>query len=197
MGKIFCVMGKSSTGKDSIYKRILENEKLGLKRMIPYTTRPIRIKETDGVEYHFCDEAKLEELEKAGKVIERRDYNTEHGIWTYFTVDDGTADDGSCMIIGTLEVYESLRDYYGAERVVPIYIFLDDGARLARALKRERKQAEPKYREMCRRFIADDDDFSAEKLAGAGIDETVSFENPDEEIEDTIDRVTAYIRDRM
>ena len=56
MGKIFCLMGKSSTGKDTIYKELLQNEELSLKRIVPYTTRPIRVGETEGVEYHFTDE---------------------------------------------------------------------------------------------------------------------------------------------
>ena len=41
MSKIFYIMGKSSSGKDTIYKKI--REKLPqLKRITPYTTRPIR-----------------------------------------------------------------------------------------------------------------------------------------------------------
>ena len=49
MGKIFCMMGKSSSGKDTLYKLILENEKLQLSNIVPYTTRPIRAGEQDGV----------------------------------------------------------------------------------------------------------------------------------------------------
>ena len=54
MGKIYCVMGKSSSGKDSIYHQIMEKGVLALKPIIPYTTRPIRDGEQDGREYHFC-----------------------------------------------------------------------------------------------------------------------------------------------
>ena len=39
--------------------------------------------------------------------------------------------------------------------MVPLYVEVDDGLRLSRALERERKQTEPKYAEMCRRFLAD------------------------------------------
>ena len=35
MGKIFCVMGKSATGKDTIYQRLLNESNLDLKRIIP------------------------------------------------------------------------------------------------------------------------------------------------------------------
>lgn len=43
-----------------------------------YTTRPIREGERDGVEYYFVTEARLAELEAAGKVIEKRVYQTVH-----------------------------------------------------------------------------------------------------------------------
>ena len=42
MGKIFYIMGKSSSGKDSIYRKLESTEEFGLKRLVIYTTRPIR-----------------------------------------------------------------------------------------------------------------------------------------------------------
>ena len=81
------------------------------------------------------------------------------------------------LLIGTLESYLKIRDYFGKERVVPIYIEVEDGLRLQRALDRERSQTEPKYEEMCRRFLADSTDFSEEKLKEAGI--TKRFVNRD------------------
>lgn len=55
MGKIICLMGKSSSGKDTIYKNLMEDKSLGLRKLIPYTTRPMREGEQEGVEYHFTD----------------------------------------------------------------------------------------------------------------------------------------------
>lgn len=46
---------------------------------------------------------------------------------------------------------------------------LDDGERLQRALNRERTQEHPKFQEMCRRFLADAEDFSEDKIAAAGV----------------------------
>lgn len=177
MGKIYCMMGKSSSGKDTLYKMLLEDEALSLKTVVPYTTRPMRAGERDGVEYYFCDEARLMELEAAGKVIELRAYDTVHGVWKYFTVNDHQMEDENqdYLLIGTLESYQKLRDYFGKERVVPIYIEVEDGERLERALQRERLQEKPRYEEMCRRFLADAADFSEEKLYDAQI--TIRFEN--------------------
>ena len=171
MGKIYCMMGKSSSGKDTLYQKVLERLPQ-IHRVVPYTTRPIREGEQDGVEYHFVDDKQLAELETDDKIVELRAYNTAHGIWKYFTVDDGQIDleQGDYLLIGTLETYEKIREYYGAEHLVPIYIEVEDGERLARALERERRQAVPKYKEMCRRFLADEEDFCEENLKRLGID---------------------------
>ena len=171
MGKIYCMMGKSSSGKDTLYQKVLERLPQ-IHRVVPYMTRPIREGEQDGVEYHFVDDKQLAELETDGKIVELRAYNTVHGIWKYFTVDDGQIDleQGDYLLIGTLETYEKIREYYGAEHLVPIYIEVEDGERLARALERERRQAVPKYKEMCRRFLADEEDFCEENLKRLGID---------------------------
>lgn len=192
MGKIFCVMGKSATGKDTIYQKLLHENKLNLKRIIPYTTRPIREGEAEGREYHFCTEADVERLEREGRIVELRAYDTVYGIWKYFTVDDGNIrlEDENYLLIGTLEAYTKIRDYFGAKQVLPIYIEVEDGERLLRAITREKSQEVPKYEEMCRRFLADAKDFSEENLKAAGVERR--FEN--RELSDTIARVEAYIQ---
>ena len=180
MGKIFYLMGKSSSGKDTMFKKLIEDKSLGLKTIVGYTTRPMREGEREGVEYFFVDEEKMLSLEAEGKVIERRSYNTVHGIWSYFTVDDGQVDLNSndkYLLIGTLESYEKVRNYYGKENLIPLYISVDDGVRLQRALDRERQQEKPKYAEMCRRFLADEADFAKENIDRCEI--TTSYENID------------------
>ena len=171
MGRIFCVMGKSASGKDSIFKELMHDKSLKLKNIVPYTTRPIRDGEQDGKDYIFCTEADVQRLESENKIIELREYNTVYGIWKYFTVDDGQIDldKNSYILIGTLETYVKICRYFGNEKVIPIYIEVEDGLRLQRALDRERMQDVPKYTELCRRFLADDADFSEEKLKDAGI----------------------------
>lgn len=73
------------------------------------------------------------------------------------------------ILIGTLEVYNQMKRYFGEEQVVPLYIEVEDGLRLERALARERMQDVPNYAELCRRYLADRQDFSEEKIAEAGI----------------------------
>ena len=191
MGKIFYLMGKSSSGKDTIYNKLLQNEKLKLQKIVLYTTRPIRAGEENGIHYYYVDEKKTDELIKAGKVIELRAYDTFYGVWKYFTVCDDQIDlvKSDYLMIGTIESFQKTKAYFGSERVVPIMIELDDGVRLQRALDRERKEEHPRYEEMCRRFLADSIDFSPEKKKEAGIEKEFYNQN----LEECLCEIEAYI----
>ena len=182
MGRIYYLLGKSATGKDTLYKEILKRRPK-LRTVTMYTTRPIREGETDGVEYFFTGREELERQLASGKVIESRTYQTIAGPWTYYTVDYGqfnVADDESCLMIGTLESYEKMCTYFEAGKMVPVYIEVPDGIRLLRAVKREENQKKPNYREVCRRYLADEKDFSEENLERLGI--TKRYQNTDMEI---------------
>lgn len=195
MGKMIYLMGKSSSGKDTIYKRLLGWESLHLEKVVLYTTRPIRAGETEGKEYHFTDEAGYLELEAQGRIIEARAYHTYHGLWRYFTVDDGSIDleNQNYLIIGTIESYRKTADYYGREKVLPVLLELDDGIRLKRALNREMQQENPRYEEMCRRFLADAADFSDEKIKEAHIERRFSNEN----LNHCLAEIKKYIQDSL
>ena len=182
MGRIYYLLGKSATGKDTLYKEILKRRPK-LRTVTMYTTRPIREGETDGVEYFFTGREELEWQLASGKVIGSRTYQTIAGPWTYYTVDDGqfdVADDESCLMIGTLESYEKMCTYFEAGKMVPVYIEVPDGIRLLRAVKREENQKKPNYREVCRRYLADEKDFSEENLERLGI--TKRYQNTDMEM---------------
>lgn len=165
---IYCIMGKSSSGKDTLYG--LLKDKLGkFKTIIPYTTRPQRTNETDGVDYNFVTNEEFKSMQEQNKVIEFRTYKTVHGPWTYFTANENIDIDDNYLYVTTLVGYEALVRYFGQDKIVPVYIEVDNGTRLQRALDREKKQENPKYTEMCRRFIADEEDFSEENLARLNI----------------------------
>lgn len=171
MHKLFVVMGKSASGKDTVFREITQREELSLKTIVGYTTRPIRDGEQDGREYFFVSKEALISYKNENKVIEHRAYDTMHGVWDYFTLDDGQIDfeTGSSIMLGTPESYGQIRKYFGEERVYPIYLEVEDGLRLERALLRERTQKKPKYAELCRRFLADEEDFKEDNLKILGI----------------------------
>lgn len=205
MGKIFVVMGKTSSGKDTVYKRVLDTliknqgEQL-LKTVTIYTTRPMRPGETNGVEYFFATEEELQSLREQGKVIEERCFHTVHGPWYYFTVNDGQIDlkNHSYLMINTLAGFEMIRSYYkeaaleakGEDVVIPIYIEADPKDRLIRYINRESLQKNPNYKEVCRRFLADEEDFAEEELARLGI--TKRYFNQD--LEECCNEIAADVK---
>ena len=102
--------------------------------------------EKDGGEYYFVSNEILEQYGEEGKIIELRTYQTVYGDWKYATIDDGqihlTGSD--YLMIGTLESYMKMKAYYGQENLVPLYIEVEDGERLMRAITRERQQEHTK-----------------------------------------------------
>ncbi|MCR5388129.1 MAG: guanylate kinase [Lachnospiraceae bacterium] len=195
MAFIFCLIGKSAVGKDSLYKKLLERTDLQLIPYVTGTTRPIRPGETDGVEYCFYTEEQLKNLLDGGKIIELREYQTVYGPWKYFTAydDDKDIDKKDYLIIATLESYEGIKKYFGEEKVVPVYIEIDDCERLLRSVLRERNSETPKIKEVCRRFLADEKDFSKENLEKAGI--TNIFDNND--LDAASETIASFIKTKL
>lgn len=172
MGKIHMLMGKSSSGKDTIKNLLIKKftpeewEKFHLSEVTMYTTRPIRTGEENGKAYWFVDDAFLSSAKENDKIAEIRSYETMHGVWHYFTYADSIhLNQNNYIYLNTLEAYHSLVNYYHQDQIIPYYIYVkDDGERLQRALNRERGQQNPKYTELCRRYLADEIDFSIDKL---------------------------------
>ena len=190
-------MGKSSAGKDTIYKIL--KEKMDVNTYVMYTTRPIRDGEIDGITYNFITSEEMKEYingEKKQRLIEYRIYNTVHGPWTYATIDDSQFEtDKDMLMLGTLESYVKVKDNFEKNpdvELLPIYVEVPDNIRLKRAIEREETQKQPKYAELCRRFIADTNDFSEGNLINAGIKRR--FENIN--LDDCVEEILQYIRQK-
>lgn len=170
MHYIYVLMGKSCSGKNSVAENLLGRSDLNLRRVVTYTTRPKRAGEKDGREYHFVTRNFYSAQAAAGTVIDYHEYKTVDGLWYYFTADDGQIDlaEHDSLIIGTPGIVKNLQNYYGEECVVPILLMVSDGELLRRALGRESRQFHGNYAEMCRRFLADKEDFSDETIKSLG-----------------------------
>lgn len=192
--KIVYIMGKSSSGKDTIFKKL--KERLNFDTYIMYTTRPIREGEKEGITYHYISNEKMQkyiEGKEKYKLIEYRTYQTIHGDWTYATIlDNQFKTEKNILMLGTLESYEKMREVF-KNKVIPIYIEVEDGLRLERAVKRERQEKEPKYAELCRRFLADSIDFSEENLKKAKIEQR--FKNID--LDKCINEIEEEIKNKI
>ena len=169
MAKIFCIVGASCSGKDTIFNNLLDMH-IGLTPIITYTTRPIRANENNGKEYYFVNRRSFSKLKHQGKVIEYRTYKTVHGDWTYFTVNDGQFDmksNNKYIMINTLDGVNKLQKIYGKD-VVVIHLVVADRERLLRNLSREMNGNED-YRGMWRRFIAESKYFGVQNFNRLGI----------------------------
>lgn len=189
MGKIVILMGQSSSGKDTIMRKLLENNQYNLHEIIMHTTRPMREGEVMGREYYFCSEEEMHNIERENKIIELRKYETVYGPWYYFTTSSNIdLENNDYIILNTLEGFDQFKKYYG-DNVISILINTDDGLRLERALNREKKEKVPKYKEMCRRFLADCEDFSKENIEKRKIDAVVDNNGTIEQTVEEINRV--------
>ena len=181
-------MGPSSSGKDTIKRRLIKENKFALKEMIMSTTRPMRTGEVEGREYYFKTVDEMLELGKNGKIIEKRTYETAYGPWHYFTTSSSIdLDNYNYVGSNTLEGLDKFIKFYGIENIISLLVTIDDGIRLQRALDREKKEENPKYQELCRRFLADSIDFSEENISKRHItsiiDNNSSLDNTLEKVE--------------
>ena len=194
MSNFIYIMGKSASGKDTIYKRI--KEQIDVKTYVLYTTRPIRTGEQEGVDYHYVSDEQMLKFKQEGKVIESRTYQTVKGPWTYATIaDEQLEQNGDILTVGTLESYNKIKEYYEDKedtKLLPVYITIDEDERRKRALEREKKQENPNYEEVERRIKADNIDFSEENLKKAGIGQNQTFENYD--LDKCVESILTYIQ---
>lgn len=194
MPNFFYIMGKSATGKDTIYKRI--KEKININTYILYTTRPIRKGEKEGEDYHYISNEQMENFKKEGKIIESRTYQTTQGPWVYATIKDEQLEKiDNILTVGTLESYRNIKEYYKDNKnmkIIPIYIEIDEIERTNRAIKREEQQLSPNYKEVERRLKVDNIDFSEEKLRQVGISKKHTFENYD--LDKCVEDIIKYIQ---
>lgn len=195
MSFIYAVTGRSSTGKDSICKRLLEIDD-SLVSLVPYTTRPMREGETDGREYYFRNEEFYQSELANGRIIEERHYDTINGLWRYFTVNDNQLQNipvnKDIVVVASLYQVKLYQDYFGKDVVIPVYIDLDDYILLSRSLQREKRNPTPNIVELCRRFISDKNDFSEELKKEVGVNK-VFWNNGD--LRDTVFEIQKYIND--
>lgn len=68
--------GPSASGKTEVSKILME--KYHLKKLITYTTRPIREHETNGIDYHFISVPEFLKMQENNEFIETTFYNNNY-----------------------------------------------------------------------------------------------------------------------
>ena len=193
---IFCILGKSSVGKDTLINR-LTTANTELSKIVPITTRPPRKYEKDGHEYYFTNKKSFMKMVENGHLMEHRKYdiinksgNTETWFYgTRFPKSDVSILTGSLEMYDTITSHPKVKDYI----IYPIYVTIPDEERLYRMISRENKNHHPNYREVARRFVSDNSDFSDEKLKSLGITEECTFVNMD--LNSVTDEISNHIKE--
>lgn len=158
---IFFIMGKSGTGKSTIYEELLNIFGTELQPIVSHTTRPMRSGEENGKDYIFDSKEDYFELLKTKDIIESREYqvmtNSGSDTWYYCTVNDSQFSPTANLIcIGTPTSYKSFVKKFGERAVCTIFIDVPDtNEQFIRMVKRERTMDTPNYKELCRRFLND------------------------------------------
>ena len=160
-----CLVGKSCSGKDTIAKEL---ENMGYKRIVTYTTRPIRHNEIDGVDYHFVTNGQFLHMVENGEFAEWRDYKTTDGIWYYGSRFADYVGKHKVIIL-TPDGFKNLNEK-GISDLVSFYINVNKSE-----LKRRSRLRLDDKKESKRRRKADKKDFrGVEKIVDYIIDNTNS-----------------------
>ena len=150
--KLVVLCGKSGAGKNYLLQKIEEHYGNIINIIVPDTTRPPREGEEEGKEYHFLTYDQffsIPHFEKNAYWI------NDYTCWFYGTCEASL--DINKINIGIFSP-GSIEQLYEKDMfdIYLFYISADDKTRLLRLLNREKY---PNCMEICRRFLADEEDF--------------------------------------
>lgn len=168
--KLIAIIGKSGSGKNTILNRFVQlpymnaeithelikgfNKRYHI--VVPFTTRPMRQGEVEGVDYHFLDEDNIGTLIEDGSVAQVEDFRG----WLYGTLWSELKEDKLNIGIFNPRAVEHLADYVDLD-ITTVYITAPDKDRLLRQLQREDN---PDVKEIVRRYGTDEEDFAESEL---------------------------------
>ena len=158
---IFALFGLGGSGKSTISKWIQEGYS-SVKRMVPYTLRMPRATEEDGVDYHFINPLRFEELAKAGKFMEHRMYTicnsngvkVNSGYAHEWPTEEYNLMDSTELGMIKAGAFDSFIS--GGGMLIPIILKAPAETRLYRMIQRELHESKPNWHELSRRFISDE-----------------------------------------
>lgn len=145
---LIILFGKSGAGKDYILKKVYYANRYILNPIILDTTRPPRLLEINGINYNFKTEEEYHKTSHLGEVVFNNWY---YGI-PLTSLKEGKINIGILSPKAIEKLYEEQEDI----NIKLFYISASDKKRLYRQLEREEY---PDVSEICRRFLADEEDF--------------------------------------
>ena len=157
--KLIAIIGRSASGKDYLFRHALKNNP-SLNPVIHYTTRPRRDGEVDGRDYFFVTETEFQRKEDNYEFFSITSFRD----WRYGV--DSNSFDSNKINIGIFNPFE-ISQLYGFFRdkfhITIIETQADEQTRYQRSLERLKPFDEEGLQEMCRRNLADREDFESIK----------------------------------
>lgn len=147
--KLITLFGPSGSGKDTLAKILAKRPDVS--EVVTCTTRPKRDYEQDKIDYYFLTNEEFAEKVLNGTMLEATSFRN----WFYGTPIEAFKEDKINVGVFNQEGVECLLAEPRLE-VIPIYVACEDNIRLLRTLTRE---TNPDCEEICRRFLADKQDF--------------------------------------
>lgn len=177
MKKIFAIQGLTSSGKDSITNKV--SQKLNIPVLISHTSRPPRIGEVEGKSYYFVNNDFFDKNE----FLEQRLYNTVDGTWRYGLHSSALINKPYSLFIVDRQGYEELSEKLGEDKLISIFIEVDEDE-----LRRRQQLRGDSKMEFERRIIDDKKRFK---------DYLSDYIVYNDNLEDAVDKVCEIIRDEM
>lgn len=175
------LVGKTASGKTLIANEMM---KRGYKKIVTTTTRPMRKKEFDGIDYDFISEDDFIEKAKNHYFLEFTSYKTTNGTWYYGTPLESVenAKDKSIVVLnpyGCKEILSLLPD----KNITIFYIYANNNTMKKRLLKRGDTKDEIE-----RRIKADNEDFKGIEL----LVDRIIYNNGNRKIGDVVDEIIRF-----
>lgn len=128
--KIFCILGLTASGKDSITTEV--SKQLNIPILVSHTSRPMRTGEIKDQTYHYVDNDFFDK----NTFLEHREYNTEYGIWKYGLHENELKDKPYSLFIVDSIGYNELANKLGKDKLISIFIEVDENILRERHSKR-------------------------------------------------------------
>ena len=193
--KIFCIIGYTASGKDTISKELIKIFNGKLRFLVSHTTRPMRKQEKEGREYYFIDNKEFLRMKECNEFVETRVYHTKvekngkvvNDTWYYgLSIKEVESCEFGLFIVDA-NGFDEIRAKYGSNIVVPIYINVKE------EILRERAKERGDLIDEFERRLADD------KLKFRNFRVRVMYKNifNDDNLQKAVDETVAFIRAEM
>ena len=129
---IIILVGESASGKTCLANEFVKRNP-SFDRVVTYTTRPRRIKEVNGVDYHFITDEEFYKMERQSLFIETATYND----WHYGTsIVSFSPERNYVVVLNPSGMREFKRAYPDHSQYRTVYLCVDRRTRLIKLLQR-------------------------------------------------------------